>query len=802
MIQFARNPQPLRDLLKLRHPRSRFGWLISGALLALGGHGLPCAAAPSSGPEIEWVAEGPGPIENGQVEGIQDLEVVGAINSIAAHPKEPDILYAGAVNGGIWKTKNATAARVLWVRQTDGEASLSIGTLEFDPTDSTHRTLVAGIGRFSSFGRTGGSRTGLLRTTDGGARWTAITAMATRNIVGVAPRGETLVAAVDDADSFTCEQLGIWRSTDTGASWGRASGIPRGAADALAGDPTDPSILYASLVLAGSCDGDVNGIYKSVDTGATWSKISNAAMDALLTDSRRTNVDITVGTKNNLFVAIIPTRGKLGGVFRSGDGGATWAAMDLPGTLELPGPGFMGIHPGSQGRIHSSLAADPTDPNLVYIGGDRQPPGFMGQGSFPNSLGALDFTGRLFRGDASAPPDGQFTALTHSGTLSGSAPHADSRDLAFDAAGNLIEADDGGIYKRTSPTTSDGDWFSLNGSIQTTEVHDLAFDRLNGILQVGNQDTGTAYQRLPGNARWDSAHTDDGGDVLIDTTSSPGFSIRYSSSQGFAGFRRRVYDAANELRSEVFPALTVIGGGAPFVPQFTVPTALNNVDATRLVIGGGNSVYESTDQGETITEIGPGIVVRGFGQNTISAGADGNADVLYIGACIGSCIDSGDGLDGVFVRRAKGGPLLHSLSVAEGDLIQGIAGNPAAAGEAFAIDSASVYATVDTGTSWTDVTGNLGSFSPGNLRSIEFASNGSTQALLAGTDRGVYLSFRSSGFAAWKPLGTGLPNAPVFDLDYDPDGDTLFVGTLGRGAFRSKPILGPRSLPSARDPER
>ena len=55
--------------------------------------------------------------------------------------------------------------------------------------------------------------------------------------------------------------------------------------------------------------------------------------------------------------------------------------------------------PGNQGAMHFSILADPNNPNLVYIGGDRQD----NPAGFPNSIGADDFTGRLFRGDTTVP---------------------------------------------------------------------------------------------------------------------------------------------------------------------------------------------------------------------------------------------------------------------------------------------------------------------------------------------------------------------------------------------------------------
>ena len=73
--------------------------------------------------------------------------------------------------------------------------------------------------------------------------------------------------------------------------------------------------------------------------------------------------------------------------------------MDLPTTTETNGK-TPGIHSGSQGEFHFSFVADPTDPNVVYVGGDTQPGTGTGE-ELPNSIGADSWFGRLFRGDAS-----------------------------------------------------------------------------------------------------------------------------------------------------------------------------------------------------------------------------------------------------------------------------------------------------------------------------------------------------------------------------------------------------------------
>jgi hypothetical protein len=142
---------------------------------------------------------------------------------VAAHPTDSNILYVGAVNGGVWKTTNATAVNPNWTPLTDNFPSLSIGALEFDPTDATRRTLVAGIGRFSSFGRSGGPLTGLLRSTDGGDNWTPIShPLLVENISGVAARGATLLVAANL--TFVGINGGLFRSVDGGTSWVLVSG--------------------------------------------------------------------------------------------------------------------------------------------------------------------------------------------------------------------------------------------------------------------------------------------------------------------------------------------------------------------------------------------------------------------------------------------------------------------------------------------------------------------------------------------------------------------------------------------------
>lgn len=732
-----------------------------------------------------FIEEGPGPIDNGQSENTTPSnQAVGAAHTVVCHPTDANTIYVGFVNGGIWKTTNAGSNPPVWSAQTDGVGSFSIGALEFDPADTSNQTLVAGIGRFSSLGRFGGNRLGLLRTTNGGEDWSIINGsgvMIGKNIAGVAARGAVIVAAVDLADNFTFSNIGIFRSTNFGASFSQISstnGLPGGRAFDLASDPINPAILYTAIRDATT----LNGIYKSTDTGLNWTRVSNAAINGLILDSSSptptSNVHIAVGNANNVYAAIANS-GRLVGVFRSGDGGAIWTQMALPQTNE--GGTLHGIHVGGQASIHFSLVADPNNANVVYIGGDRQPGNGDTGASFPNSIGADNYSGRLFRGNASFAFGSQWQHLTHSnamgaaggGTASNSAPHADSRDMAFDINGNIIQGDDGGVYRRTAPQNNTGNWFSLQGGLKTTEIHDIAYDSVSNTIIIGNQDNGTATQRT--NGTWNTVSSGDGGDVAVDDTSlaASNQSIRYTSFQNLAGLRRRTFNSSGNQIANSACTLTVLLGSA-IVPQFYTPIRVNPIVPSRLVIGAQNGIYESLDSGNTVSAVGPGIWA-GDGLSGVGIDVGGrqggvdNPNVIYA-------------VDGAVahVRTTAGGGFANATIATGGDNLLDVSMDSNNFAIAYCVDKDQVFRTANTGGAWSSITGDLTGV--GNIRCVKFVPTLTGGAICVGTQTGVYVA-QASNPTAWQRVGTNMPSAYVFDLDYDATDDVLVAGTLGRSAY-------------------
>lgn len=843
----------------------------------------------------DWFAEGPGPILSGQVENIAspsalgDNPVSGAVHTVLVDPADADVMYVGATNGGIWKTTNATnAGGPTWTPLTDQFPSLSISTLEFDPSDATNSTIIAGIGRYSSFtGRPGGPLTGLLLTTDGGDTWqqlgnstlaTSVSpgGLAGASVSGVAIRGDSIIVAASNRGAGA----GVYHSTDGGQTFDFISGtagLPNlGEPLDLVEDPGDPDRLYVAI--GSSANGGVFRTDNATDPNPTWVNASDATLTAALSgNANNFELAVSAAPGNPVYAGVI-TNGQLSGIFRSGNQGVSWAAMDIPqvlaGATAIPvgnmtgagvgpivitspshglatrenpqvritgstgntaangdffvtlvdpdggGPltnadGFSlngtvgngaytggavwseinGIQPrpkpGSQGNTHFSIAADPTNANLVYVGGDRQ--------DFPNNaLGATTSSGNLWRGDFSIAPGGpgvipspQWTPLTHTGTNNDSSPHADSREMRFLPNGDLLEVDDGGIYFRTNPQTSNGDWFSLHGNLQNTEFHSIAYDSNSDVLIGGAQDVGTPEQFFSNSFPWDSVSVADGGDVAVDNLQLDGAnqSIRYSSTQNFNGARRRTYDAAGNFvaGSDTTLALTLVGAGTAIMQgtggntQFVTPIATNEVVGGRLVVGGAGNLWESTDLGATVMELfatgNVSIPVNGagsgqFGDAIAAGGMQGgaaNPGALYVG--------SGNQ---VFVRTGDGQALNATTPPGAGRIID-VAMHPDDWMTAYAIDTDSVFMTSDAGGTWTDIT--VGSnLADTALRSLAIVAGATADAVLVGGVQGVSRML-TSAISVWTEYGAGLPNATVWDMDYDIANDVLVAGTLGRGGW-------------------
>ena len=728
--------------------RYRLWSTSASAIAALGYLSAGCGNQPSAtGPQASaalaatWVPQGPAPILNGQAR-VAPLSannpVAGCVQGLAPDPSNANIMYVAAVNGGIWRTTNALAASPSWTPLIDFEPSLSMGAVATDATNT--QVIAGGTGRWSSFGNNGNAQGFIYVSRDGGSTFTTLTdpLFADQKLGGIAIRGNTILVTTPDP-------AGLVRTADNGAHWtqisgGPGTGLPFGGIFDLAEDRTNPNRFYVTV--------NGTGIFRSTDQGATWTNISqnDPGLDAAMHGGNTVARASVSRNDGRLYVGVVPMDGQGNGpvnfVAYTRDQGASWVDMSAP-NIEVNGIPF--------GMF--AFAADPVNSSFVYVAGP----------------------GDWMRGDAGlTPPSPVWQSIAYEGTQNFTAPHSDSRRFAFDANSDLILVEDGGVFKRTRPRENTGDWYSLAGNLQSAEVHNVAYDSNSHDVLAGTQDNGSVYQIAAGQLAGLNITGGDGGDVDVDAISTPGFSFRYTSSQDLGGFRRGEYDAAGNLVSEVFPALRLPSGSSIFSDRFVTPVEINKVNGFRLLIALSDTVYESFDQAEDVTPVGGAPEA-----NNMVYGHPNNPDVIWAvnAPNPGRHRPTGD----VWIRLAAGGPLVPTPTHVT-DNPSDVVLDSADFRRAYVISPFQVWVTPDAGATWTEITGDLQSFNPGFLNTIEFIPGPTRNLVIVGASEGVF-STTTDQLGSWQVLGPDLPKAPVTDAQFSVADNQLAVGLLGRGAW-------------------
>ena len=735
----------------------------------------------------KWTEQGPGPIINGQDEGLTNPNnpVSGAVNAFATVSGDATTLYAGTVNGGIWKTTNATSTPPTWTPLTDTQLpALSIRSLAVSPLDN--KLIFAGTGSSSSFGNRGSKGIGVARSTDGGSAWTveAASTLAGAAIVSIVPTSSQGVVLAATIRKTTSGLRGLFRSTDNAKTFAllstnSSSGLVEGGVSSIVVDPTKTSRIYAAIpdISSSSKTSDV-GIYKSEDFGATWAKANGT-----VTVANSSVILLSVSAKDGAVYAMVidNTNRNLTGIFFSADQGQNWKQMDSPSP---------DIFPGKQGGDQGAIVAHPTQAGIVFVSGDRQD----NPSGFPNSNGCSNFTGNIFRGDTSKASGSQWENVVCSGANSTS-PHADSRALFFTSDNTaLLHGCDGGLFELTNPdTASTRKWVSLNGNARITEAHNVAFDPLSHILITGNQDTGTSYQSAVNSQTWTDIDQGDGAFVAVDAdqVAHMGTSLRYESNPQLLGFARHSFDNANNFKGSATVALQITSGSGmgqkltdfDTTLQFNNPFVLNNLTPARMLIG-TSSIYESSDKGDSLNNLGTaGAAVTGMSYGSrltdFTTGVSTDfADAFYV---------------------AAGKSILHRVNSANtptvinspGSNIVELVMNPQDYKNVYVVDDAGkVFGSTDEGVTWEDHTGDLANkisqpttieiFSPPPAKNDKRDKD--LQIAVGGIGDVVSLHPKLHE-KTWSSVGPGLPHAYFFEIHYNAACDTLVAGALGRGAW-------------------
>ncbi|MGH9143428.1 MAG: WD40/YVTN/BNR-like repeat-containing protein, partial [Vicinamibacterales bacterium] len=238
--------------------------LILSVLAALAGAGSTISAQELSFREMRWRDIGP--------------TRAGRARALAGVASQPNTFYAGFDNGGVWRSTDYGAN---WVPLFDEQSTGSIGAIAVAPSNPSVIYVGTGAGIIRPDLAIGD---GMYKSTDAGRSWQHLGLRDSQMIAGIAvdpANADRLFVAVLGHPYGPNPERGVFRSTDGGRSFEKVLfKDDYTSANEVLIDPHNPNVLYATLwsqqqsFLEGREFGDAGmGIFKSSDGGTTWAQL-------------------------------------------------------------------------------------------------------------------------------------------------------------------------------------------------------------------------------------------------------------------------------------------------------------------------------------------------------------------------------------------------------------------------------------------------------------------------------------------------------------------------------------------------
>ncbi len=725
-----------------------------------------------------WSPVGPSPIigENHGQEWMR-RNCSGRATAVLVDPRNSNVVYAGAAQGGVWKTTDGGTS---WTPLTATAPSQATGFMAFDPTDPD----ILYVGTGEPHGSDSHYGAGLLKTTNGGGSWTVLGAdvFSGRAIsaVVVDPQNpqqlwvgvSTRVGGLVDVKPGLAEP-GIYRSTDGGATWPQAVKICDGAnprvcanVSAISMEKNNPSVIYAGF--------DGLGVFKTTNGGSTWDAILGPAAAAQgkwfpwLGDAGRVEVLVSPSDPQRVWAGIQTIRpegvqGVSGVLFRSSTGGQFWDPLTL-----IPQGYFQEVsYCGQQCSYDNVLAVHPTDANVLAAGGAAM---------YSNGWDGTIFITR----------DAGTTFTTHDGLALDRTSHPDLHSIAFDPQNptTIWIANDGGIYRSTDGGAS---WADRNGNLSTLQFQSITQHPTDPNVLFGGMQDNAKAKTTDGGATWVGLDAGDGGFSAIDPFDTrTWYGTRYSLKGGPMQFQRN--DNNGSAAVAEWPGKIGDSSGVDLNDNvlFYAPLVVDPNVVGR-VYWATSRLYRSDNRGDSFTAISTDLTrassrfsaisavsVRRGDSNTIVVGTgDGKVQVTRNGG--GSWTDlTGATLPNRFVSDV----FAYDSSIYYAAFSGFGANTPGATGH--------VFRTTNGGTNWTDIsrTGLAGGLPDLPVTALA-VDRDETGVLYVGTDLGVYRTLNDG--ASWEPFNEGMPLLAIYDLDLTrhPDGTRrLAAATHGRSIYR------------------
>ena len=710
-----------------------------------------------------WQEIGPNPIPNGQVVEGPSTAASGRTIAIAVHPTNPDIVYVGTAQGGLYRSINGGTT---WTAMMDNALSMAIGTIAIVPSQPDTIFVGTGEPHFSidSFFGVGIYRIDNASTaspTVVGPFGAAEFAGRSVSKIAVHPTDANIffassasgIGGIGATSPTIAPNRGLFRTTNAlsaAPTFTRLAGLNANANNSVRDfviDPLNPNLLVANVVTGGG----LGGIYVSNDALAASPAfvqrvVFNSGFTSLLTAEFA--IHHTSGPNPTIYAATgNPANGSTtlanGRVLRSIDSGVTWTTQITNGFC------------GGQCFYDIAIAVDPTNANTVYLGGS------------PNLV-----FGRSL--------DAGVTFTANAATASGL--HADTHAIAVAPSlpSTIYFGSDGGIYKSTDSGTT---WTPLNNStFKATQFMSIAVHPIDPNFTIGGtQDNGTNFFEPAGT--WRRADFGDGGYAVIDqsavnTTAVNMYHTYFNSSslQGY-GFVSSTASASDGNWTFRGCSNNVAGNGIPCGGAVLFYAPLEQGPGTpNTIYFGANILYRSSDRGLSHTAASQNLTTAisaiGISRQDDNVRIVGQADGGLFGTTTGSGaltnLDTGNAIPANFIARALIDP--NNVNTAYVTL------------SAYGV--ANVWRTANLSNAnptWTAIVGTGGNVLPQIPVSAFLVDPANSAVLYAGTDIGVYVSTDSG--ANWSPFGTGLPRVAVFDMA-KTSGGLIRIATHGRGLWQ------------------
>ena len=752
----------------------------------------------------------------------------GRISDIAVDPRNPSVWYVAVSSGNLWKTENRGNT---WTPIFEDYGSFSLGVVTVDPRDSNVVWLGTGENnnqRSVAFGD------GVYKSTDAGKTWMRMGLENSEHIqnIVVDPRNSNVVYVTAIGPLWSPGgDRGLYRTTDGGATWKAVLSIsPDTGVTDVAMDPKNPDVLYAAAYQRRRAVGQLigggpeSGLYKSVDGGQKWTKLTKGLPTV---DIGRIGIGINWRNPRTVYALVTSQLGQ-GGFYRSDDAGASWTRI---GRSTGGGRGGRGGAGDGDAAVKPCGPADPKPQppaadaaaggrggsgDDCYRGGD---PGYYNEifvdGHDPETIWSLQtFVDRS--------TDGGKTWQT----VPTPGVHVDHHDIVFDAAdkNHILLGNDGGLYE-----TFDGmkTWRHFT-NLPLSQFYRVAADESKPFYRVcgGAQDNGT----ICGPSRtvnrvgirtsdWFVVGTGDGFQPRLDPQDEH---IVYLQSQN--GSLSRL-DLRTGRSSGIRPTAqnTTVDGkppapAAPAQPgagrgggrgatlgrwHWDAPLVISPHHNRRLLYG-GERLYRSEDQGNSWITISPDLTRQldatkieimgkvwpaysvAFNQATTTLSTITAIDesplldgLIYVG--------TDDGLVQITEDGGKSWRKVEKIGgVADYSYVTDVFASPR--------DAATVFVTLnnyqrgdykpyvvkstDRGRTWISIAGNLPQRS-GAWSIVQDHLDG--DLLFVGLEFGVWVTV--DGGQNWAQLKGGFPTIQARDLHIQRRESDLVVGTFGRGAY-------------------